>query len=61
MKDNKIDIKVQELKSTIDKINQLVGELNEQSMEIRLIVREDTAASTRVELFKAVAHVDYLK
>lgn len=61
MKDNKIETQVKELQFAIDQINQLITELNEKSMEIRLIVREDTAASTRIELFKAIAHVDYLK
>jgi len=61
MKNDKITEKIDALKTNIDKINSLIEDLKNQEMEVRLVVREDQGSCSKIELFKAVAHVDYLK
>ena len=55
-----IEKKVEELKDAIQQVNKITQELNDNFVEVKMIVREDMGSS-RVEVFRAVAHVDYLK
>ena len=61
MKDTTVEKKVAELREAIGRVNQIALELGENFVEVKMIVREDGSNPSRVELFKAVAHVDYLK
>ena len=60
MRDMDIEKKVEELKDAIQQVNKITQELNDNFVEVKMIVREDMGSS-RVEVFRAVAHVDYLK
>lgn len=60
MKDTNVEKKVEELRVAIQQVNDIVQQLNENFVEVKMIIREDLGPS-KVELFKAVAHVDYLK
>lgn len=60
MKDMNIEKKVEELRDAIQQVNKVAQELTENFVEVKMVVREDMGSS-RVELFRAVAHVDYLK
>lgn len=61
MKDTTVEKKVAELREAISQVNQIALELSQNFVEIKMVVREDGGNPSRVELFKAVAHVDYLK
>lgn len=62
MKDTALELKVNEIKSSIDKINQSMSELYEQGMEIRINYTDAAGGNPpSITLWRAVAHVDYLK
>ena len=61
MKDMNVEKKVEELRDAITLVNQLALALSQSFVEVKMVVREDGSNPSRVELFRAVAHVDYLK
>ncbi len=54
--------KIENIKGSLDLINSLMAELHSDSVEIRINYREPSNGEPpKLELWRAVAHVDYLK
>ena len=62
MIDSNIAEKVQTILKNVDEINQLMSELYEHSVEIRIAYKDaNKGEPPRIELWRATEHVDYLK
>ena len=54
--------KIETIKESLELINSLMAELHSNSVEVRINYREPSNGEPpKLELWKAVAHVDYLK
>jgi hypothetical protein len=62
MFDNSIAEKVQTILKNVDEINQLMSELYEQSVEIRIAYKDaNKGEPPKIDLWRATEYVDYLK
>ena len=62
MIDANIAEKVQTILKNVDEINQLMSELYEHSVEVRIAYKDASKGEPpRIELWRATEHVDYLK
>jgi hypothetical protein len=62
MIDSNIVDKVQTISKNVEEINQLMSELYDQSVEIRIAYKDSSKGEPpRIELWRATEHVDYLK
>jgi hypothetical protein len=54
---------VDTIKNNVDKINEIMSQLWEQGVEVRIAYREPDSANKvpRIELWRATHHVDLLK
>ncbi len=53
---------IENIKAAVETINSLMAELHPNNVEIRIVYKEpDNGAPPRLDLWRAVAHVDYLK
>jgi hypothetical protein len=62
MTTNDIGQKIENVKESLEKINSLMAELQNDNVEIRINFKEPSNGEPpRLDLWRAVAHVDYLK
>jgi hypothetical protein len=62
MIDSSIADKVQTISKNVDEINQLMSELYENNVEIRIAYKDASKGDPpRIDLWRAIEHVDYLK
>ena len=53
---------IENIKAALETINSLMAELHPNNVEIRIVYKEpDNGEPPRLDLWRAVAHVDYLK
>ena len=53
---------ISNVKELLETINSLMAELHPNNVEIRIVYKEpDNGEPPRLDLWRAVAHVDYLK
>jgi hypothetical protein len=57
-----IEQQIENIKAALETINSLMAELHPNNVEIRIVYKEpDNGEPPRLDLWRAVAHVDYLK
>ena len=62
MKVNEIETKINEVKENVDKINSLMRELHSNDVEIRINYKDSAGGEPpQLDLWRAIAHVNYLK
>jgi hypothetical protein len=53
---------IENIKAALETINSLMAELHPNNVEIRIVYKEpDNGEPPRLDLWRATAHVDYLK
>ncbi len=53
---------IENIKAALETINSLMAELHPNNVEIRIVYKEpDNGEPPRLDLWRAIAHVDYLK
>ena len=53
---------IENITAAVETINSLMAELHPNTVEIRIVYKEpDNGEPPRLDLWRAVAHVDYLK
>ena len=53
---------IENIKEAVETINSLMAELHTNNVEIRIVYKEpNNGEPPRLDLWRAVAHVDYLK
>ena len=59
---NNIEQQVENIKESLETINSLMAELHNNDVEIRINYKEPSKGEPpKLDLWKAIAHVDYLK
>jgi hypothetical protein len=62
MTTHNIGQQIETIKETLETINSLMAELHTNNVEIRIAYKEpDNGEPPKLHLWKAIAHVDYLK
>lgn len=62
MIDTSIETSVDQIVQNIDHINFLIAELHTKNVEIRVLYKEPSKGDpAKLEIFRAVEHVNYLK
>ena len=62
MTTNDIGQQIENIKAAVETINSTMAELHTNNVEIRIAYKEpDNGEPPRLDLWRAIAHVDYLK
>ena len=62
MTTNDIGQQIENIKAAVETINSLMAEPHPNNVEIRIVYKEpDNGEPPRLDLWRAIAHVDYLK
>jgi hypothetical protein len=62
MTTNNIGQQIENIKEALETINSLMAELHTNNVEIRIAYKEpNNGEPPKLDLWKAIAHVDYLK